>query len=75
MDRPGSLDRSVVKVEMAPAFFSDKMSEMQMLKNRLEETIRSYTGIHFEVDLVQPQSIERFTGKAARVIDNRPKEK
>ena len=74
LDRPGSLDRSVVKVEMSPAFFSDKMSEMQMLKNKLEETIRSYTGIHFEVDLVQPQSIERFTGKAARVVDNRPKE-
>ena len=74
LDRPGSLDRSVVKVEMSPAFFSDKMSEMQMLKNKLEETIRSYTGIHFEVDLVQPQTIERFTGKAARVVDNRPKE-
>ena len=75
LDRPGALDRCLVQVEMSPLFFSDRVSEIHDLKRHLEESIRSYTGIHFEVELVQPQTLIRFEGKAARVIDNRPKEK
>ncbi len=75
VDRPGALDEVSVKVEVNPAFFSDKMSEMQELRDRIDRKIQGYTGIHVKVELVAPKSIERSAGKAVRVVDNRLKRK
>jgi phenylacetate-CoA ligase len=72
VDRPGALDEATVKVEVLPSIFSDKMSEMQDLHDRLVREIASVTGIRMNVELVKPQSLERFLGKAKRVVDNRP---
>jgi phenylacetate-CoA ligase len=71
--RPGSLDQVTVKVEVRPEFFSDKMSEMQNLHDRIDRKIQAITGIHAHVELVAPQTIERSAGKAVRVIDHRVK--
>jgi len=60
-----------VKVEVRPEFFSDKMSEMQALRDRIDRKIQAYTGIHVTVELVAPKTIERSVGKAVRVVDNR----
>jgi len=75
VDRPGALDEVSVKVEVNPAFFSDKMSEMQELRDRIDRKIQGYTGIHVKVQLVAPKSIERSAGKAVRVVDHRAKRK
>ncbi len=71
INRPAHLDEVTVKVEVEPRFFSDKMSEMQALRERIDRKIQAYTGIHAHVELVAPKTIERSAGKAVRVVDNR----
>lgn len=71
VDRPGSLDEVVVRVEMQPHYFSDEMRQMQEFKERVAAAIASVTGIHMRVELANPNSIERSAGKAKRVIDHR----
>ena len=71
VSRPGALDEVTVHVEVVPNRFSDKMSEMQSLRDAIDREIQSVIGIRVRVNLVAPQSIERFIGKAKRVIDHR----
>ena len=72
--RPGTLDQVTVKVEVRPEFFSDKMREMQSLRERIDRKIQAVTGIHAQVELVAPSTLERSSGKAVRVIDHRGKQ-
>ena len=69
--RPGTMDEAVLKVEVTPECFSDKMDDMVRLKGRIQREIHTVTGINFKIDLVEPNSLERFTGKAKHVIDHR----
>ena len=69
--RPGNLDQAVVKIEMLPETFSDKMDELQKLKNSIDREISAITGIHFDIQLVAPNSLERTGGKAKHVADYR----
>lgn len=71
VDRPGNLDEVTVHVEMQPEFFSDKMSEMQAMRDRLLHEIRVIANISVKINLVAPRSMERSFGKAKRVIDRR----
>ncbi len=73
VERPGTLDKMTVHVEIRPEDFSDRMSEMQSLRDRIDREIHSVTGIRVQVDLVAPQTLERSLGKAKRVIDHRKK--
>lgn len=69
--RPGTLDEVRVKVEVRPDLFSDRMDRMQMLCAQISREIQTVAGIRAHVDLVEPRSIERFVGKAKRVLDRR----
>lgn len=69
--RPGILDEISVKVELQPEHISDKMSEMQSLRDRVLRKINEITGIHVNIELLPPNTLERSTGKACRVIDHR----
>ena len=71
VDRPGTLDQMTVHVEVRPQDFSDRMSEMQALRDRIDREIHSVTGIRVRVELVGPQTLERSVGKAKTVIDHR----
>jgi len=71
VDRPETLDEITVRVEVRPEIFSDKMSQMQALRERIDREIQSITGIRMKVELAEPQTIERSAGKAKRVIDHR----
>jgi phenylacetate-CoA ligase len=71
VSRPGTLDQVTVKVEVRQETFSDKMSEMQSLRDKIDHRIQSVTGIRAAIELVPPQSLERSAGKAKRVIDHR----
>ncbi len=71
VDRPGTLDEVTVHVEIRPQDFSDKMAQMQQLRDRIDREIQSVTGIRMKVNLVEPQTLERSVGKAKRVIDHR----
>jgi phenylacetate-CoA ligase len=71
VDRPGTLDDVVVRVEMRRQDFSDKMAQMQALHDRIDREIHAITGIRVKVELVDPHTLERSMGKAVRVIDHR----
>ena len=71
IERPGTLDQMSVKVEVIPEKLSDKMSDMQALRDQINRRIQAITGIHVSVELVPPQTLERSMGKAIRVVDHR----
>jgi phenylacetate-CoA ligase len=71
VERPGRLDEITVRVEIRPQDFSDQMRELQALRDRIGRAIQTITGIHATVELVPPMGMERFSGKAKRVIDKR----
>ncbi len=71
VSRPATLDEVTVKVEVRPEFFSDRMDKMQELHNRIAKEIHTVAGIRAKIELVEPKTLERFTGKATRVLDRR----
>ncbi len=71
VDRPGNLDEVTVRVEIRPEAFSDEMREMQALRDRIDRRIHAVANIRATVELVKPNTLERFEGKAKRVRDLR----
>ena len=71
VDRVNNTDTSELKVEVKDEYFTDDMATMVGLQKKLESELRSVIGLGFKVRLVEPKGIERSTGKAKRVIDNR----
>lgn len=71
VDRVNNTDTCELRVEVKEEYFVDEMAQMVGLQKKLEAELRSITGIGFKVKLVEPKGIERSTGKAKRVIDNR----
>jgi phenylacetate-CoA ligase len=69
--RPGNLDEVTIRVEVQPESFSDEMRIMQDLRMRIDRQVQSITGIRARIELVAPKTLERFQGKAKRVIDHR----
>ncbi|MDR2346674.1 MAG: phenylacetate--CoA ligase [Planctomycetaceae bacterium] len=71
LDRPKTLDEVRVRVEIDKNLLSDKMIDMVQLKTRIESVIHQISGLHLQVELLPPMTLERYEGKAKRVIDNR----
>ncbi|MCL1920098.1 MAG: phenylacetate--CoA ligase [Kiritimatiellaeota bacterium] len=69
--RPAAMDEVTVHIEMHPGMFSDSMSELQAVKAAIAAAIASVTGLHMNINLVQPNTLERFEGKSRRVKDLR----
>ncbi|KUL00669.1 MAG: Phenylacetate-CoA ligase, partial [Methanomicrobiales archaeon 53_19] len=71
LDRRGALDTMTVQVELSPEYFSDKMSDMIAIKNKVSSELKRYLNVSVDVELMDPGSLPRFEGKAKRVIDRR----
>lgn len=72
--REGVLDNLEIKVEFSDAMFlSDEIRHIQTREKRLQKAIKDYLGVTAKVRLVEPQSLQRFEGKASRVRDLRKK--
>jgi phenylacetate-CoA ligase len=71
--REKGLDQMVVRVEVTPEVFSDRVSELESLQARIAAAIERVLTIRVEVRLVEPNAIPRSEGKAKRVIDERAK--
>lgn len=71
VDRVNNTDTCELKVEVKEEHFTDEMAQLVGLQKKLEAELRSVIGLGFKVKLVEPRAIERSTGKARRVIDNR----
>ncbi|MDD4827945.1 MAG: phenylacetate--CoA ligase, partial [Bacteroidales bacterium] len=71
VDRINNTDRMELKVEVKPEFYSDEINKMLALKKRIGDKLQNVLGLGVDIKLAEPRSIERSTGKAKRVIDNR----
>ena len=71
LTREKGLDRMEVQVEVTPEVFSDKIRAMEDLQAKISKALENTLGLHVEVALVEPRTIQRSEGKAKRVIDNR----
>lgn len=71
IDRKGALDETTVNVEVSESIFFDEMKKQTELRETIKKRLASELGISVEVKLVEKKTLERFEGKAKRVIDNR----
>ena len=71
VDRVNNLDTLELKVEVDEAFFQDKISQLETLRQKLQNNLESSLGLGIKVTLVEPKIIERSEGKSQRVIDKR----
>ncbi|MCX7635322.1 MAG: phenylacetate--CoA ligase, partial [Syntrophales bacterium] len=73
VDRVGTLDTLEVQVELAENLFAnaDEVKVLQRLERRITKDLKDYLGITAKVKLVEPKTIQRYEGKASRVIDRR----
>jgi phenylacetate-CoA ligase len=71
VDRVNNLDTLELQVEVDEAFFQDKISQLQTLRNKIQTNLESALGLGIKVNLVEPKTIERSEGKSKRVIDKR----
>jgi phenylacetate-CoA ligase len=71
LTRAHGLDKLAVRVEMTPALFSDKISGLEELQQRITQAVERTIGIRADVWLVEPNTVARSEGKAKRVLDQR----
>jgi len=71
IDRKGSLDDTTVFVEVSESAFFDVMEKQNALRESVKKRLAEELGISVKVMLVEKKTLERFEGKAMRVIDNR----
>jgi phenylacetate-CoA ligase len=71
VDRKGSVDELTVLVEVSESIFFDSMREQRKFIDLIKTRLASELGITVEVKLVEGKSLERFEGKAKRVIEKR----
>lgn len=71
VDRVNNLDTLELQVEVDEAFFQDKISQLQNLRQKIQTNLESTLGLGIKVNLVEPKTIERSEGKSKRVLDKR----
>ena len=69
--REGFSDTLEVRVELIDASLLEVYGELEKLRRRIHDKIKAILGIEIKVTLVEPKTIERFTGKAKRILDLR----
>ncbi|HUT27967.1 MAG TPA: phenylacetate--CoA ligase [Methanomassiliicoccales archaeon] len=71
VDRKGALDTILVRAELRPEAFGDRVFELDAIKERITHKLRGSLNVGVSVELVEPGSLPRFEGKAKRVVDKR----
>ncbi|MHB8840442.1 MAG: phenylacetate--CoA ligase family protein [Candidatus Aquicultor sp.] len=71
VDRKGAMDLIQVLVEVSSDIFPGDMKELMAFERKVEAKLQTVLGIKADVKLVEPKTLERTSGKAKRVIDNR----
>jgi len=71
LERKGYNDHMIVRVEVVKELFSGDLKQLESLRKKIMEELRSDILITPRVDLVEPNTLPKTEGKAVRVIDNR----
>ena len=71
--REDSLDVLEIHVEVSEEVISnsDEVRVLQNIERRIARDIKDYLGVSARIKLVEPKTLQRFEGKASRVIDKR----
>ncbi|MGN1478178.1 MAG: phenylacetate--CoA ligase family protein [Acutalibacteraceae bacterium] len=64
-------DTLEIKVELINSDLLESYSELESLRKQIEAKLKSVLGLQTKVTLVQPKTLERFQGKAKRILDLR----
>jgi phenylacetate-CoA ligase len=72
IDKRDSLDKVTIKTEVHAGFFKDDMRDLDALRRRIGESIKSQVLINPLIELHEPGMLPIYEGKAKRVFDLRP---
>lgn len=68
-------DRLEVKVELADDGLLENFANLENLRSNIHHSLKTVLGIDTKVSLVEHKSLERFQGKAKRIVDLRNENK
>jgi phenylacetate-CoA ligase len=71
LDRDASGDRVTVLVEVSESTFFDQVKQQRKLEETIVRRLAAELGVTVDVKLVDRKTLERFDGKARRVVDRR----
>ena len=71
LERENFEDRMIVKVEVRPELFKGDLRQLENLRRRVTESLKSELLVTPKVELVEPDSLPKSEGKAVRVVDRR----
>lgn len=69
--REGCADTLEVKVELIDGNVLESYTYIEQLQGKIKHDLHTVLGIQCKVTLVEPKTIQRFVGKAARILDLR----
>lgn len=64
-------DNLEIKVELTDGSTLVKFAELEKLQKHIHDRLKSVLGLETKVTLVEPKTLERFQGKAKRILDLR----
>lgn len=71
LERKGGLDHMKVRVEIKKEFFGGSFEDLKILQNKIKAKFKVELMVTPQVQLVEPATLPRATGKAIRLIDKR----
>lgn len=71
VDRKNHSDILIIKVEVEAESMMDSYAALERLENTLKDKMRLMLGLDAKIQLVSPNTLQRFEGKAKRVTDLR----
>ncbi len=73
LDQKNYMDTFEINIEVSDPKMLFSYSELEKLQLKVRHKLQTVLGLDAKINLVEPKSLERFVGKAKRVIDNRKK--
>lgn len=67
------MDTFEINIEVLDASMLTSYKALEELQAKVRHKLQTVLGLDAKINLVEPKSLERFVGKAKRVIDNRQK--
>lgn len=67
------MDTFEINIEVLDASMLTSYKALEELQYKVRHKLQTVLGLDAKINLVEPKSLERFVGKAKRVIDNRKK--
>ncbi len=67
------MDTFEINIEVSDASMLTSFKALEDLQLKVRHKLQTVLGLDAKINLVEPKSLERFVGKARRVIDNRVK--